>query len=819
MKIQCACGAKYAFDVTPDMADNPIRFVCQSCGLDASDYVNGLIRQELGLDGAAAPAATAAEPSASAPSFEAAPPPPPGPVSVAVPRLRVSVAAQAAGQVQGTAAEATAPAAGQTCLRHPGEMCIERCAVCQKPICRKCMENFGFVCSPLCKSRAEARKIKVPVYEGQKWVVEAQYWQKVGRISAAIGICVAALLALWFWYAWFGSVPHQVFSVRFPNAARTGQSKLCGNNQIVFLHGGTLARYDIKSKKEVWSHQLLDPQVLKDTIAKASQDADLIASMGKDMDINQFVEQAMTAGLELQVVGSNVWVSGYDKMTHFDWNTGKVLQEIPRAGGFGEMLVEGSELLVTGESRTGQQTVQHIDLATGETRTEEIVQPGKPEAAAAPAKPGKAAAAALARAAAGSQSAGLPLKPGSDMSKPLDPGKVAAQAQNLPLPGRIALPALLANSMHQEQILRAANDDSEDGGSSAWSGMSGFGSFDNPWTTGNFALVPSEYGNLQFAVRILQTNVVEREAMKAAPSKSVLDSGNLNATKTADVANEILNEMQRNRGGSTVSEDESRYQVTVHSPDASVTDWTGEVVGPPALFPLKTVNVVTAGKNVVVLDKSNKKMWSATLAYSVVAGAGILNGEYGNFGAGSTEYGDGPCVERGNTLYVFDQAVLTAFDLATGTPRWRLPSVGIAGLFFDDKGILYVNSTTASPENIKYSKQIDISQKTDAVFLKVDPKTGKILWKAEPGNFISYLSGKFIYTYYVNRSGDDSGLADLAGITPTPSYVRIRRINPRNGEIMFDYQQNGAPLDVQFSRNVIQFVFRKEVQVLKFLSL
>jgi len=821
MKIQCACGAKYAFDVTPEMADHPVRFICQSCGLDASDFVNSLIRQELGLGATAAVPPAVAEPAPAAPVFEAAPPPP-GPVSVPASRLRVSVPAQSAPPAEGTTAVAAAPAAAQTCLRHPGEICVERCAVCQKPICRKCMENFGFVCSPLCKSRADARKIKVPVYEGQKWVVEAQYWQKVGRISAVIGACVAALVALWFWYAWFGSVPHQVFSVRFPNSARTGQSKLCGNNQIVFLHGGTLARYDIKSKKEIWSHELIDQQLFKDLVAKASQDADLIGSMGKDMDVNQYIEQAMTAGLQLQVVGSNVWVSGLDKLTHFDWATGKVLQEVPRAGGFGEMLVEGNELLVTGQSGTGQQTIQHIDLATGESRTEEIIQPGKLEVAAAPTKPGKpgkAMAAAIARAAAGSQTAGLPVKPGADMSKPLDPGKVAAQAQNLPLPGRIALPAILANSMHQEQILRAANDDSEDGGSSSWSGASGLGFFDNPWTTGNFALVPSEYGNLQFAVRILQTNIVEREAMKAPPSKSVLDSGNLNATKTADVANEILNEMQRNRGGSTVSEDESRYQVTVHSPDASVTDWTGEVVGPPALFPLKTVNVVTAGKNVVVLDKSNKKMWSATLAYSVVAGAGILNGEYGDFGAGNTEYGDGPCVERGNTLYVYDQAVLTAFDLATGTPRWRLPSVGIAGLFFDDKGILYVNSTTASPENIKYSKQIDISQKTDAVFLKVDPKTGKILWKAEPGNFISYLSGKFIYTYYVNHSGSDSGLADLAGITPTPSYVRIRRISPRNGEIMFDYQQNGAPLDVQFSRNTIQFVFRKEVQVLKFLSL
>ena len=49
MKIQCSCGAKYTFDITPDMADKPVRFVCQQCGLDSSDFVNNLIRQELGL--------------------------------------------------------------------------------------------------------------------------------------------------------------------------------------------------------------------------------------------------------------------------------------------------------------------------------------------------------------------------------------------------------------------------------------------------------------------------------------------------------------------------------------------------------------------------------------------------------------------------------------------------------------------------------------------------------------------------------------------------------------------------------------------------
>ena len=808
MKIQCACGAKYAFDVTPEMAENPVRFICQNCGLDASDYVNGLIREEL------------------ARGLYSAPPPPPAdappaaaPVYVATPHLRIaSAAGSASSPAPETAAGAAAP---QLCLRHGGEVCTQRCVVCQKPICPKCMEHFGYVCSPLCKAKAEAKKIQVPVYEGQKWVVEAQYWQKVGRIAGAIGAAVAVLLGVWFWYAWFGSVPHPVFSVRFESSALAGQSQLCGKNQIVFLHGNTLARYNIKTKKEVWSHPMIDPQLIKDAIARASADSDAVAalaSLSGHMNMAEVVEQEMESGFQLQVAGSNVWVSSPGKFTHFDWDTGKVLQEVPLTFGMGEMIPQGNELLMMGEGGTSQQTVTYLNLATGELRTEEIGRPEKPAVASATNASGKIVVAS-ARRSGGSPSAGLPLQPGATAGKPLDPGKVAAQAQNLPLPAKIALPALLANSMHQERIMQEADDGESDGSSRAWQNALASRFFENPWIKGVHSFIPSEYGSLQLGVRIIQTNIVTRDAMKAPPKKSVLDSGNLNVTKTADVANEILNEMQRNRGGSTVSEDESRYQVTIHRPDSAETDdWTGEVVGPPALFSLKTVNVLTSGKIVTVFDKTNKKLWQATLAYSVPAGAGILENE-GAFNTGKSRYGDGPCVEHGNTLYVFDQAVLTAFDLTTGNARWRLPSVGIAGVFFDDKGKLYVNSTTASPENIKFSRQIDISQKTDAVFLKVDPQTGRILWKAEPGNFISYLAGKFIYTYYVNYGGDDSGMADLAGITPTPSFVRIRRINPRNGEIMWDYQQMRAPLNLQFSGNTIQLVFKKEVQVLKFLSL
>ena len=112
--------------------------------------------------------------------------------------------------------------------------------------------------------------------------------------------------------------------------------------------------------------------------------------------------------------------------------------------------------------------------------------------------------------------------------------------------------------------------------------------------------------------------------------------GDLNVTKTSEVANEILNEMQRARGGDMVLEDESRYQVKIRRPDIKdAPDWTGEVIGRPGLFPLKTVNVLTANKSLTVFDKLNKKLWQASLTYDVERGAGESEESERSYGAGA----------------------------------------------------------------------------------------------------------------------------------------------------------------------------------------
>ncbi len=797
MKIQCACGAKYAFDIQPEMLNKPVQFVCPSCGLDSSAYVNSLVRQELG--------AALAEPPIAPPAVAIAPPPgqPPTPVATIEPADPPAATAPPAPRVRlhtssPTTTETPAAAADTgVCSRHHGQPAVEFCHVCHKPICAKCMEIFGYVCSPLCKQKAELSGIKVPEFIGQRDIVQRRFWRKVSLYSGGIGALVVALLAVWIWWEWFGQKPAAVFSVRFPEPSYSGQSVFCGTDQIVFLRGGTLARHDMKAGKEVWSRSLIDPSRIQQQVAetieslrKAQQrldsdfpDADPIKIPSPEKLTKSLTRNAGEE-LELYARGQNVWVSSFEKVVRYDWDTGKPVQEIPLRGGLGGALARGDEMWLIRENESGQNIITRLNLANGQMLTEGVgvTIPTNATLAGAP-----------------NTSAVVPISG----PKPLEPEKIAAQAQRLPLPGRIALPATLSVGMNQQRLLDELN------GPAPTSPQSELDYSEH------FELMPTHDGFVQFSVKLLERKMVARAAMKAAPAKSALD-GPVSVTATAEIANEILNEMQRERGGSNVTEDHSRYQVTVRIPGTkNVPDWKGEVVGPPGLYPLKTVNVVAAGKSLIVLDKANKKKWDASLTYEVSEGAGSMNETDAPFGLG-------PVVERDGSLYVIDEGVLTAFDLATGNARWRLPSVGISGLFFDDRGQIYVNSTTASPDRIKFSRQIDITEKVSAVVLKIDSKDGRILWTAEPGGQISHVAGKNIFciNWYQPEEADreaniyipDTGLE-------TPPYMRIKRINPRNGRIMWEHFQQRAPLDVQFEGNTIRLVFKKEVQVLRFRSL
>ncbi len=779
MKIQCSCGAKYAFDVTPEMAQTPVRFVCSACGVDSSDLVNRLVRQELGLP----------EPAAGrAPTPEAAP----------------------------EETEPVAADAAQRCLKHPDQFVTDECYICSKPLCPKCMELFGYVCSPLCRARAEAKGIAVPVYAGQRSVREARTWRRTVVVGSAIGVLLVAALGVWFWYAWFGSVPRTYWMVRLAEPSYSGQTALCGKDQIVFVHGDTLARYDMKLNKEIWSRHLVDKKEIEAAIAKEtkdmqavidkanSDDPDHVPKMPDPAKVQKNMQRAAEEALDLRVRGENIWVLSPGKLTRYDRETGQPLKEVEVPAGYGGLIPRGDELLNV-DLETGKPILTHINLTTCETRTEEISSP--PAAAdltamtnLAGAKPPSSAALAASR---GAGKTGLPVGvPGRDAGKIMDPKKVAEQAQHLSYAASIALPAVLAHNMNQERTLAAYDDQPATDSSAAGAG---------PEFAWSAALIPTKDGFVEFSVKLLESRIVTREAMKPPPAKSVLD-GNLTVSKTTELANEILNQAQRDRGGAVVREDESRYLATLRRSDTAEV-WSGEVIGRPALYPLATVNVLVANRRVLVFDKNNKKLWESALSYNVSGGYGAVEGE-------SATYGMGPCVESKDTLYVIDQGVLTAFDLATGNARWRLPSIGIMGLFFDDAGMIYLNTTTASPESLKYSNQIDISRKDSYLVMKLEPKSGKVLWTADVGGLVSYVSGKFVYCVRSYHADDDeeSATYTMDSISGRESVLSIKRLNPKNGRVMWEHVQKRAPLDVQFDQNTIRLVFKHEVQVLRFLT-
>ncbi|HOX58223.1 MAG TPA: PQQ-binding-like beta-propeller repeat protein [Candidatus Paceibacterota bacterium] len=791
MKIQCSCGAKYSFDLSPDMANNPVRFVCPACGLDASDFVNNMIRQELGA-------------------------PAPAPVPAAISPQSAPQRAPAA-RVRIPNPESAAPMAAnspQRCHKHPDQFALEKCHICSKPICPKCMELFGYLCSPLCKGKAEAQGIEVPVYAGQKSVVEARSWRRTVRVTAGICGLALAVLGLWFWYAWFGSVPGVRYSVRFPERSYSGQSAFCGRDQLVFLHGDVLARHDLKLKKEVWSRQLVDTKQIDEAIARSmknmqaiidkanSDDPDNVPRMPDPEKLKKSMIRAAQEALALRVHGQNIWVLSPGKLTRYDRDNGAPVKEIQVPNTYGELFPQGDELLHW-DSESGTPVVTRINLNTGESRTERVASLTTTSASTERAD-ANTTGSATASAKSGSDKAGLPVgTPRKDTGKVMDPKKVAEQAENLSYPARIALPAILAHNMHQARTL-AAYDDEPAGKNSAAAA--------EPEAADDALLIPSKAGFMQLSVRLLERRMTTRAAMKAPPAKSVLD-GHLTVAQTADLANEMLNEAQRAVGGDVVREDESRYLVTIRQPEASDA-WSGEVIGPPSLYPLTTVNVLAANKMVLVLDKANKKLWQSPLSYNVRGGYGGLEGD-------DAPNGVGPCVERKGTLYVIDEGVLTAFDLATGQARWRLPSIGIMGLFFDEQGMIYANTTTAGPDALKYPNQIDITRKDSSLVLKLEPRTGKVLWKADLGGVLNYLSGQYIYSTraYQADLGEEGEAYTADSIAGRSSFLSIKRINPKNGRVMWEHCQDRAPLDVRFDQNTIRLVFRKEVQVLRFLSL
>lgn len=624
-------------------------------------------------------------------------------------------------------------------------MTTRQCLVCKKPMCVKCMEVFGYVCSAFCKGKAEDQGIVIPVYAGQRDLAGKKQWKKIVWTMSIAAILVVGSLSAWTWYVWVGSVPKVSFSARFSEAGYSGRLVMVPQNQMVALHAGTVLRHDIKAKKEVWATPLLDKPKIAEK-AKAIYDVqkaqvEKILAEGGDLgnthipslaELTSGMERSAADAMRLHVNGEKVWVSSPERIIEFDWQTGKAGKEIPVDPPAEKVIRSGDQLAAIAVKPSGARVITHVNLASGEVRTEEIGGAAANVPAKSTTRPAMTGSASNVVAA---------VRPGQTGVR----SNAAPRTSGLSTPARLARPAVVAANANQQRALAEAADSL-----SAAAGTTGAGAND--------------------------LNIVE-----VVPSKDGL------LLMTAKVV-----------GG-------NRYHATVRKLGGSEPGWSAEITGWPTLRSLDTVNALYSGRALQVFDRSGKKVWEAQLEVTLSGGLPPEQAEVWD------SHGAAPVVERGDTFYAMDNDTLVALDLASGSSRWKLAAVGVAGIYFDDKGAIYVNA--ASPQATGGDQSRDL-------VMKVEAKTGKVLWKADREGAVTYVSGKFVYTteWEREKKEDPEELIKVETIFDVPAHIRIKRLDTSNGRIMWSHYQKRMPLDVRFDQNTIQILFKKEMQNLKFLS-
>ena len=316
------------------------------------------------------------------------------------------------------------------------------------------------------------------------------------------------------------------------------------------------------------------------------------------------------------------------------------------------------------------------------------------------------------------------------------------------------------------------------------------------------SFLPSGEGAVQLTARLLQSRMVATSLRDSGPS--LIDSDNLTAGDSVAAVGQFI------RGSAeTIQKDESRYAVTVRRLcAASAPDWTGEVTGAPVLFPLKTVDVLVAGTNVTVLNHNNQKQWEARLTYP------LLPIFINDPDESSTS---GPVLEMAGRLLLSDLGMLTAFDLRTGQAAWRLPAVQISEIQADEAGRLYVVATTAGPESI-WVKNLSSTPMVDTLLMKVDAATGRVLWQCGRLAGHSMISGGYLYS--TRRQVSSVGmLAAAMNGEPETVHFRIWRLNPKSGEMIWEYYQPRPPIHSEALNRRLLLCYPNEIQVVKYFSL
>jgi outer membrane protein assembly factor BamB len=684
IKVYCPCGARFEFEVEPVHERMPVPINCPTCGEDATELANEIIRRQI----------AASRPQADPVPVEV-PPPAPAP---AAPSTGLRIARIVPAHAPPAADESPASAAPRPVPQRP--------VPATAPTRQRASSNDEL--SPLVK-------------------------------NLILGVVAILLLVggAWFWYVWFGRDPKVVYSLDFPKTnPQSGKViryhsdaffELIAPGRLLSIKNQNVSLMDVAREIPLWTVPV--PGGAEDSYASPR----IIATT------------------------NDIWVAWSDRLLRIDRQTG-AQKPLSLPDPIVNVATGDHMILVLSGNSSSNQTVTQFSLPDGATQTEEI----------APSTQSNTPAKSTARAMAGEVPDGS-----TAAAHDTSALKVAERLKKLPspAPGNISREEFAFDSFEAESTPLF-----DAGANAVW-----------------------------FQTRLLQHREITREAMKKAPTKSVLDNPNVTASQGLDLAEEMFNKSQRELTGGVDYIDVSRYQVTLHRLFApNIPDWTGEVVGPPELIPLKTVDLLLAGTNILVFDKNNKKLWDAKLTYSYSSG-------------NIFEHTGPPCLETGDALYFADKGMLTRFDTATGNVRWRLTSVGISDVQADERGRLYLDTTTLRPDVIQYSQQVSLRDRDLRVIMQVDPANGNILWRSDfPGStYHCLVSGKFLYSYRIWQTQDPLRFEE-----GPDTHFTFKLHERDNGKMIWNHVlDNKQLIKVEVQKNWILLQFVDQVAVMKFFSL
>ena len=310
---------------------------------------------------------------------------------------------------------------------------------------------------------------------------------------------------------------------------------------------------------------------------------------------------------------------------------------------------------------------------------------------------------------------------------------------------------------------------------------------------------------LRCDLRLVEKKIAERTVAAIGDPSSALEEADKKAATgwgndAAAYGKALATDAAREDTGGKERTDESTYEIVLTRPlDPAIPEARATIHGHADVFSTRTLDLIAAGRTLVAFDHSNKKLWATTLAQPV-ADPGSARDDDDAADTASTAQ---PCVEDAGRLYFFDTAFLTAFDLATGQPAWRIPAAGIRKVQLDGGGALYVSTGSGGfdPNELPLT-------------LKLDAKSGKILWKVEKFQDC-IVSGGQVYVTRETRNSEDMVNAVFDRSKAIQCRWKLYKLAARSGEVQWEWFQTRRPERIEAEGRKVALLFADELQLLR----